>query len=203
LAEKFGVSRHLLGLPIGMQETDRFFGLLGLLSGHPIPDKYQSQRGRLLDSYVDGHKYVFEKRAIVYGEEDLVIGLTAFLCEIGVTPVLCATGAAGRNFAESLRGAAPGLSEETRIEGNCDFAEISELAPELKPDFLLGSSKGYALARKLDIPLLRVGFPIHDRIGGHRILLLGYQGAQELYDRLVNVLLERKQNLSSIGYSYL
>ncbi len=203
LAGKFGVPRHLLGLPIGMQETDRFFGLLGLLSGRSIPEKYQSQRGRLLDSYVDGHKYVFEKRAIVYGEEDLVIGLTAFLCEIGVSPILCASGGHSRRFAESLRRAAPKLTEETLIKENWDFAEIAELAPDLKPDFLLGSSKGYALARALDIPLIRMGFPIHDRIGGHRILLLGYQGAQELYDRLVNVLLERKQNLSNTGYSYL
>ena len=37
--------------------------------------KYQRERGRLVDSLIDGHKYVFEKRAIVYGEEDLVIGL--------------------------------------------------------------------------------------------------------------------------------
>jgi nitrogenase molybdenum-iron protein NifN len=120
-----------------------------------------------------------------------------------VSPVLCASGGHSRSFAKSLREAAPKLPEETLIKENCDFAEIAELAPDLKPDLLLGSSKGYSLARKLDIPLIRVGFPIHDRIGGHRILLLGYQGAQELYDRLVNVLLERKQNLSNIGYSYL
>ncbi len=50
--------------------------------------KYQRERGRLVDSLIDGHKYIFEKRAIVFGDEDLVIGLTALLCEIGVTPVL-------------------------------------------------------------------------------------------------------------------
>jgi nitrogenase molybdenum-iron protein NifN len=203
LAEKFSISRHVLGLPIGMQETDRFFTVMGMLAGHPVPDKYQNQRGRLLDSYVDGHKYVFEKRAVVYGEEDLVIGLTAFLCEIGITPVLCVSGGRSQHFAESLRRAAPGLPKETILREGCDFAEIADFAAELNPDFLLGSSKGYGLARRLDVPLIRVGFPIHDRIGGQRILLLGYQGAQELYDRLVNALLERKQNLSPIGYSYL
>jgi nitrogenase molybdenum-iron protein NifN len=203
LAEKFKVSRHVIGLPVGMQETDRFFALLEKLSGRPTPEKYKSQRGRLLDSYVDGHKYVFEKRAVVYGEEDLVIGLTAFLCEIGVTPVICASGGHSHHFAESLRSAVPDLSQETLIKEQCDFAEIDDAASGLKPDFLCGSSKGYGLARKLDVPLLRVGFPIHDRIGGQRVLHLGYQGAQELYDRLVNVLLERKQNQSAVGYSYL
>jgi nitrogenase molybdenum-iron protein NifN len=38
-----------------------------------------------VDSYVDAHKYVFGRRAVVYGEEDLVVGLTAFLAEIGVS----------------------------------------------------------------------------------------------------------------------
>jgi nitrogenase molybdenum-iron protein NifN len=203
LAEKFDVPRHGIGLPIGLLESDRFFALLEMLSGNPSPEKYISQRGRLLDSYVDGHKYVFEKRAVLYGEEDLVIGLASFLCEIGVVPVICASGGHSRHFAESLRSAVPELPPETQIEENCDFTEIDDAASELKPDFLLGSSKGYGLARKLDIPLLRVGFPIHDRIGGQRVLHLGYQGAQDLYDHLVNVLLERKQNQSTVGYSYL
>jgi len=161
------------------------------------------ERGRLIDSYIDGHKYVFERQAIVYGEEDLVIGLTSFLCEIGVTPVLCATGARNARFAEVLRTAVPELPEETRIESGFDFAEMSEAGSGLKPDFLLGSSKGYSIARRLNVPLVRVGFPIHDRVGGQRVLHLGYGGAQQLYDRIVNALLETRQQSSPIGYSYL
>jgi nitrogenase molybdenum-iron protein NifN len=203
LSEKFGVPRHVIGLPVGMRETDRLFALLEMLSGQPAPDNYQRQRGRLLDAYVDGHKYVFEKRAIVYGEADLVIGLTAFLCEIGASPLVCASGNYNRHFAERLRLAAPELSEEAIILDNCDFSEIAGMAAEIKPDFLIGSSKGYGLARSLDIPLIRVGFPIHDRIGGQRILHVGYQGAQELYDRVVNSLMEWKQKQSTVGFSYL
>jgi nitrogenase molybdenum-iron protein NifN len=51
--------------------------------------------------------------------------------------------------------------------------------------------------------LLRVGFPIHDRFGGQRLHHLGYRGAQELYDRLVNALMAKKQNDSSVGYGYI
>jgi nitrogenase molybdenum-iron protein NifN len=58
------------------------------------------------------------------------------------------------------------------------------------------------MARHLNAPLLRVGFPIHDRIGGQRILHIGYRGAQQLFDLIVNTFLERKQNDSPIGYSY-
>ena len=40
------------------------------------------------------------------------------------------------------------------------------------------------------MPLVRVGFPIHDRIGGQRILHVGYRGTQQLFDRIVNALIE-------------
>ena len=173
------------------------------MSGRETPVKYQRERGRLVDSLIDGHKYVFEKRTIVYGEEDLVVGLASFLCEIGVTPVLCASGGRSKHFEQALREAAPTLPAETLVKEGFDFAGISDLAPSLKPDFLIGSSKGYQAARSLRIPLARVGFPIHDRIGGQRVLHLGYRGAQELYDGIVNALLEVKQNNSEVGYAYL
>ncbi len=39
------------------------------------------------------HKYVFGKKAVVYGEEDFVIAdKLAFLEEIGIETVLCASG---------------------------------------------------------------------------------------------------------------
>ena len=203
LEEKCAVPRHLLGLPIGLRETDRFCALLERLSGHPLPPLYAGERGRLVDALIDGHKYVFEKRAVVYGDQDLVIGLTAFLTEIGVNPVLCASGGRGGHFEKALRAAAPDLPATTLIKEGFDFAQIAETTPGLAPDFLLGNSKGYALARRLGVPLIRVGFPIHDRVGAHRILHVGYRGAQELFDRIVNTLLEVKQSTSPVGYSYL
>jgi nitrogenase molybdenum-iron protein NifN len=203
LQTKFNVPRHLLGLPIGIRESDEFFNCLATLSGCETPLKYRRERGRLVDSLIDGHKYIFEKRAIVFGDEDMVIGLAAFLCEIGVTPVLCASGGRSRKFEAAMRAAAPNLPAETLVKEGLDFAETAELAPDLKPDFLIGSSKGYKIARSLDVPLIRVGFPIHDRVGGQRVLHLGYRGAQELYDRIVNALLEAKQDYSTIAYSYL
>lgn len=203
LHERFGVALHRLGLPIGVHETDRFMDLLSSASGRSIPAKYQLERGRLIDSYVDGHKYLFGKRAIVYGEEDLVVGLVALLAEIGVVPVLCATGGESGHFADAIRAAAPDLSPQAKIRQGVDFAEIADDAERLAPDLLIGNSKGYSIARKLDVPLVRMGFPLHDRFGGHRLLHLGYRGTQQLFDRIVNALLEYKQEHSPVGYSYM
>ena len=200
---KLGVPLHRLGLPIGLRETDAFCDVLAAISGRALPAALDAARGRLLDAMVDGHKYVFGQRAVVFGDEDFVIGLTSFLCEIGVQPVVCATGGRSKRFAATLRATVPELPADTVVRHGADFADIETAATELKPDLLLGPSKGYSLAHRLGVPLVRCGFPIHDRLGGHRILHVGYAGALHLYDTLVNALLERKQESSPIGYSYL
>ena len=191
-------------MPIGLRESDRFFEVLQDVAGICMPEKHALERGRLLDSLVDGHKVVFGKRAVVYGEEDLVVGLTAFLCEIGVKPVLCASGGTGNGFREAIEAVTRDiLLEPPEVREGVDFHEIAEEARGLSPDMLVGHSKGYHLARRWKIPLIRVGFPIHDRFGGQRTLHLGYRGALALLDRLINELLERKQEDSPVGYTYL
>jgi nitrogenase molybdenum-iron protein NifN len=200
---RFGVPRRSLGWPVGVLESDRFFAALSELSGRPVPEKHARERGRLVDSYVDAHKYVFGRRAVVFGEEDLVVGLAAFLAEIGVLPVLCASGGESGRLERAVLAVGGDDPGAITVREGMDFAEMGELARGLAPDFLIGSSKGYSAARELDIPLIRVGFPIHDRIGGQRILHLGYRGAQQLFDAVTNTLLARAQDGSAVGYSYL
>jgi len=204
LADKFVIPLKQLGMPIGLRETDSFFKELEALAGRPTPPRHEGERGRLIDAYVDGHKYVFNKKAVVYGEEDLVVGLTAFLLEIGVRPVLCASGGKSGHFHRAIAEVSDNLLPEPPVvrEG-LDFYEIAEEVEALAPDLLIGHSKGYHLARRWGVPLIRVGFPIHDRFGGQRILHLGYRGAQSLLDCIVNALLEKKQEDSPVGYGYL
>jgi nitrogenase molybdenum-iron protein NifN len=202
LENKVGVTRRKLGWPVGVLESDRFFATLAELTGSITPEKHAKERGRLVDSYVDAHKYVFGRRAIVFGEEDLVVGLTSFLAEIGVQPVLCASGGESGRLVEAVKSVAGDAVEEIVVKEGMDFASMGEVARALAPDFLIGSSKGYSVARELDVPLIRVGFPIHDRIGGQRILHLGYRGAQQLFDAVTNTLLARAQERSPVGYSY-
>jgi len=206
LENRFGVPWHPLGTPIGLRETDRFFGVLEELAGRAAPRQHALERGRLIDAMVDGHKYLFNQRAVVYGEEDLVVGLTSFLAEIGVRPVLCASGGKSGHLKAALAEViADLLPEPPLVLEGVDFSQIAAAVEGLDspPDLLLGHSKGYHLARRWQLPLLRLGFPIHDRFGGQRILHLGYRGAQSLLDRLVNAVLARKQEASGVGYGYL
>jgi nitrogenase molybdenum-iron protein NifN len=203
LEERFQIPCHRLRLPLGVLETDAWFDLLEKLSGRPMPAEHCDQRGRLIDSYVDAHKYVFGKRAIVYGEPDLVVGLASLLCEIGMVPAFCATGSEKAGLAGKIASATGLPEEELRVLEGADFAEIDEAASAVSADLVIGSSKGYRLARKLNVPMVRVGFPVHDRIDGPRLLHLGYRGAQELFDRITNSLVGAVQDASPVGYSYM
>jgi nitrogenase molybdenum-iron protein NifN len=204
LRTRLNVPCFSLGLPIGVNETDAFFKAMEKISGIPAPEKHQAERGRLLDAYVDGHKYVSDLKAVVYGEEDLVVGLASFLSEIGITPVLCASGGQSGHLKAALTDVLTDISpDEICIRDNMDFIEIEEIARDLKPNFIIGNSKGYSVSRKIGVPLIRVGFPIHDRIGGQRILHVGYRGAQQLFDRIVNTMIEVRQSSTEIGYSYM
>jgi len=203
LAEAFAVPQRRLGMPIGVARSDALFDVLQEISGRPLPLKHAHERGRLIDALVDGHKYVFGKRAVVYGEEDLVIGMAAFLSEIGVVPVVCASGGDSGRLSQALSGVTAQAGGKIEVRSGADFAELEEMLPALQPDLLIGNSKGYSIARKLGIPLVRAGFPIHDRIGGARLLHVGYRGAQQLFDRVANALIAAVQDESQVGYMYM
>ena len=195
------VPRHNIGLPIGIKETDLFFKTLETLTGSTTPEHYQRQRGRLIDAYVDGHKYLFGKRAIVYGEEDLVIGLVSFLEEIGIETILAGSGAESGLLKSEIARITNG--KNIPVISGMDFETVNDMVDDLKPDLMIGNSKGYYIARRLGIPLVRVGFPIHDRVGAQRIQTLCYEGTHELFDRITNALIEYKQEHSHVGYKYI
>jgi nitrogenase molybdenum-iron protein NifN len=204
LAQRFGVRAARLGFPMGIRLTDAWLQALADISGRPIPEVFCEQRGRLLDTLVDGHKHVNTVRAAVYGEEDLVAGLVAFLAEIGIHPVVCASGGQSHRLSPALQALVPEKwhAEMTVLEG-ADFAAIETAVAQARPDLIIGHSKGYAMARRLAIPLVRVGFPIHDRMGGPRLLHVGYEGALALFDRIANALIEQRQDGSEVGYTYM
>jgi nitrogenase molybdenum-iron protein NifN len=204
LEQRFAVPLRGLGLPVGLRETDHLVETLEELAGIPLPRRHAMERGRLLDAYVDGHKYLFGQRVAIFGDPDLVVGLTAFAAEIGLHPVMCASGSRSGRLGEAIRALTHDLvAAPVPVHEGLDFFEIAAIVDQLKPDLLIGSGKGFPIARQHGVPLIRVGFPIHDRFGGQRVLHVGYRGAQALLDRLINAVIARKQDESSVGYSYL
>ncbi len=205
MEEKFGVTHHMMDLPVGVRGSDALMDVLSQVSGRAMPERDEKTRGRLVDSYVDAHKYVFGKRVIVYGEEDLVVALSALLSEVGMEIALAASGGESGKLREAIGRVTDGQlarGGDCRVENGIDFEEIAERAADVEADLVIGHSKGQKLAQRLGLPLIRVGFPVHDRFGGARIATLGYDGTQALFDRMVNEILAVKQAEADVPFTY-
>jgi len=203
LEQHCGVPVRRMPLPIGIGLSDALFTAMAECSGRSIPERYTAERGRLIDAYVDAHKYLSGKRAIVLGEEDMIVSIVSFLAELGVEPVLVATGGHSGRLKGAIADVAPAVADHVLIRDDSDYEAAADLAAGLSPDVIIGPSKGYTLARRINVPLLRVGFPVHDRFGGARLSHLAYAGTQQLLDRLTNVLLDHRQAESQVGFTYL
>jgi nitrogenase molybdenum-iron protein NifN len=202
LNRDFGIPCETLGLPIGVEATDLFLAALARISGRPVPAELEAERARLLDAYADAHKVLAGQRAVVFGDEDTAIALALFLAEIGVAPVLVASGGTGA-LALSAVAAYPALEKfAATFLPDTDFGRLGEAAKQAGPTLLVGHSKGSKLARELDLPLVRLGFPVHDRFGAARLSSLGYAGSHRLFDDVVNSILAHRQAKSDVGYFY-
>ena len=203
LENAFGVKNYQMEMPIGIKSADSFFNILSQISKKSIPEKHRKERGRLIDAYVDAHKYAFGKKAMIFGEEDLVISLAGFLKEIGIEPSLIGSGGNSGILKIEIERLYAHTETPISVLSGSDFECMREKAEEINPDILIGNSKGYYIARERKIPLVRLGFPIHDRFGAARLHHIGYRGTQELFDRIVNALIEYKQENSPVGYKYI
>ncbi|MEB3270001.1 MAG: nitrogenase component 1 [Leptolyngbya sp.] len=195
LAQRSGAELHRQEFPIGIRATDALFQALG-----GIPSALRAERSRLLDALVDGHKHVSQKRVALWGEVDLVVALAGFCWEVGLQPAICASGAEGGRLRERLEALRPSGAEAPLVLAESDFMSLEAAVREHDCQLLLGHAKGYQMARRLKLPLVRIGFPVHDRLGGGRLRCVGYRGALELFDRITDALIGHEQDSSPVGY---
>ena len=190
LLEEFGIPLYRCPLPIGIQNTDLLINLLSTLSGRAIPVKLREERGRLIDGMIDSHKYNAKGRAVIYGEPELCYAVSVLCLENGIKPVLVSTGSQNSELSRLLKQISK--DEQFVIIDDTDFETIQKYSVEQKANILIGNSDGKIITEKEGIPLVRIGFPIHDRIGGQRLVYTGYEGSQKLLDYITNTLLENK-----------
>jgi len=192
LKEKFGVPLINLPLPIGLKNTDLFVEAITKISGQPVPDALTLERGWLLDGMADSHKFNAEGRPVIYGEPELVYAFATLCAENGAAPVVIASGTTNSLIATCLAPLIETADEPPVILEGADIAAIEEAALKTGSNIAIGHSGGKSLTERHDIPLVRIGFPIHDRTGGQRILSAGYRGTLAFLDRFTNTLLETK-----------
>ena len=191
LESEFGVPLYNLPVPMGIEFTDMFVSLLKQLSGNEVPDSLARERGRLLDCMIDSHKYNFQGKSVIFGEPENVYAIVKTCAENGIFPVVVATGSRNNKLAGLLKPLLAGCGE-AHVLNEADFSQIRELSRAAGANIAIGHSDGRYLTEREGIPLVRMGFPIHDRVGGQRLLSVGYAGTTMFLDRVTNTLLENK-----------
>lgn len=190
LQEEFGVPLFNLPIPMGLRSTDTFLDLIKKLTGRQVPVELQRERGRLIDGMIDSHKYNARGRAVVFGEPEIIYAVVNILVENGICPVVAATMHNGAKFKSIIDAGIKDTLERAEIITRADFEAIKDAAGKARANIAIGPSEGKYLTEKAGIPLVRLGYPVHDRVGGQRLLSVGYSGSMGFLDRITNTLLE-------------
>ncbi|AOY76608.1 nitrogenase component 1 [Clostridium formicaceticum] len=192
LEETFGVPLYRCPLPIGLKNTDSFIEVLQRITGEEMAEKLKEDRGRMLDGMIDSHKYNAEGRAAIFGEPDIVYAVTKLCLENGIQPLVISTGSKTTKLKRLLELDLKKLDESCMIIDDTDLETIRDYVRELGVNVLIGTSEGKFITEKDGVPLVRIGFPVHDRVGAQRRTYTGYEGSMQFLDEITNTLLEEK-----------
>jgi nitrogenase molybdenum-iron protein beta chain len=187
-----GVPFENLELPIGIQATDAFVDCLRKTAGVSVPESLMVERGQLVDVLTDMHQYFYGKTVALAGDPDQLISMVQFLTDMDMKILYVVTGTpAGAKFEERIRALA---GSETIVKSGlgADLYAFHQLIKGRKPDLLFGNTYVKYIARDEDIPLIRTGFPIYDRVGHQYFPVVGYRGGLRLMEKILNALLDRQ-----------
>jgi nitrogenase molybdenum-iron protein beta chain len=187
--------------PWGIKGTDEFLMKLSEITGKAIPEELEVERGRLVDAMTDSYAWIHGKKFAIYGDPDLIYGVTSFLLEMGAEPVhiLCNNGdkTFQAEMEQLLKASQFGQGATVWIQK--DLWHMRSLLFTEPVDFFVGNSYGKYLWRDTKIPMVRIGYPLMDRHHLHRYATLGYKGGLNLLNWVVNTILDELDRSSDIA----
>lgn len=185
------IAPFVADVPIGIQATDTYLMKLLEINGGGVPAELAFERGILVDVMVDIHNHYNGKKVGIFGDPDIIIPLTQFVIDLGMIPSIVLTGTPGKYFEDRLNA----MFAEAKLEGcvalqDADLMTFHQTIKNNPVDLILGNTYGKFMARAENVPLVRVGFPILDRIGHSYFPTVGYSGALRLIEKISTALLD-------------
>lgn len=194
LEYKCKVKYDITDLPIGLQATDRFITALSRYANVKVPQSLTNERGRLIDVIADMHQYFYGKRVALFGDPDWLIPMTEFLVMLDMKPVYIVSGTPGKIFDQRMTEILGEKVPEAKFKNGeaADMYLLHQWIKQEKVDLLMGNTYGKYIARDEDIPFIRMGFPILDRVGHSYFPTVGYQGGLRIVEKILNVIMDRQ-----------
>ncbi|MBB1075114.1 nitrogenase iron-molybdenum cofactor biosynthesis protein NifN [Rhodoferax sp. 4810] len=180
LRERTGVSDYRFNHLMGLDAVDQFIATLTSISAEPVPAIIERQRSQLQDAMLDTHFALGGSRVAIAAEADLLIAFSELVASVGGSTVAAV---APTNSARLRQVRA----EQVQIG---DLEDLEQRARAAEADLLLCNSHGVHSANRLGIPLLRIGFPQFDLIGGYQRCWSGYAGTRQALFDLANLMLQ-------------
>jgi nitrogenase molybdenum-iron protein NifN len=179
LKTRSGVPDYRFDHLLGLDACDAFTLALANISGQPVPASVDRQRAQLQDAMVDTHFMTGFLRVAIAGDPDLLLALSQFLHGVGAEIVAAVASARSEVLAEL-----PAAS--VRIG---DLEDLEREARTHRAQLVVANSHAVASAERLQLPLLRAGFPQYDWVGGYARTWVGYRGARQALFDVANLFL--------------
>jgi nitrogenase molybdenum-iron protein NifN len=129
---------------------------------------------------VDCHFMLGFARVAIAADPDLLFGFAQLVAEMGCE-VVAAVAPARANILQSVSAAQVAIG---------DLEDMENAARSNGAQLIISNSHAVETARRLQLPLLRAGFPQYDLIGGYQRLWIGYRGTRQTLFDLANLLVE-------------
>jgi nitrogenase molybdenum-iron protein NifN len=177
LHNRFGTPYTVLDSAHGLAASDLLLATLSLLSGSPVPVRFERQRRVLVDAMRDAQLELAGSRITLALEPDHALSIAGLLTEVAAhVAAVVPTGPP-----HAVR-----IPAEEVVVG--DFASVPG-----STELLIAGSHGQRTAAILGAAHLEAGFPVFASYGASRTVSLGYAGATALVDAAANALAARKR----------
>lgn len=194
LEKKCGVKYKTLDIPIGISATDRFVSTLNDVAGVPVPESITNERGRLVDMIADMQQYLYGKKVALWGDPDQLIPLCEFLVDLGMKPTCVVSGTPGKYFMKRMEEILGDTVPDAKFKNGpgADMFLMHQWIKNEEIDLLMGNTYGKYISRDEDIPLIRMGFPILDRVGHSYFPTVGYKGAMRIVEKILEAVMNKQ-----------
>lgn len=179
LEEKTGVPTYRLNHLYGLKANDALMMALVTISGNPVPERLERQRAQLQDALLDTHFMLGQLRISLAADADLLAAFVDLLQETGADVVTAVT-----SCNVPLLSRIPVANIKIG-----DLEDMEKLAITSKAQLVIGNSHAVTSAERLNVPILRAGFPLYDVIGGYAKTWIGYSGTRQTLFDLANLVI--------------
>ncbi|MBX5124741.1 nitrogenase iron-molybdenum cofactor biosynthesis protein NifN [Rhizobium lentis] len=172
-----GVPYVLFRSLTGLENVDRFIRVLAAMSRKQTPLNVRRNRMQLQDAMLDGHSHMAGKKIAIASEPDQLFQLSDFFTAMGAEIAAAVTTTGTSKALEMV---------PAKIVKVGDLSDLESLAATA--DLIVTHSHGREAARRLGVPLMRVGFPMFDRLGSQHELTILYRGTRDVIFDFANIL---------------